>query len=114
MAIEESNYTKYRGKCKEFCEKEIEKDPSLTLVRGYFECPFWGRQQHWWCIKPNGEIVDPTIKQFPHNGIGGTYVEFDGNCTCEQCGKVMPEEATIFVGRYPVCSNRCGMRLVGL
>ena len=38
MSNEESDYMKYRGKCKEICEQEIVKNPSLTLVRGTYWC----------------------------------------------------------------------------
>jgi len=32
-----SDYEKYRGKCKEFSEALIKKDPTLRLVRGPFD-----------------------------------------------------------------------------
>lgn len=109
-----SDYQKYRGKCKEFCELEIKSNPELRLVRGHYFCPIWNRnEQHWWCVDKNGEIIDPTSKQFPSNGYG-TYEEFDGMCACEQCGKRIPEDEMILQGRYPVCSTKCALRLVGL
>lgn len=110
---QQENYIKYRGKCKEFCEKAILDDPSLRLVRGHYLCPFWGPQEHWWTERPDGTIFDPTVKQFPEPQLG-EYIEFNGICTCEQCGKEVKEEDAIMMGRYPVCSDRCARYLVGV
>jgi len=109
------NYRKYRGKCKELAELEVESNPNLRLVRGFYHCPWWGKQQHWWCVKPDGTIVDPTSKQFPSNGIG-EYEEFDGTVECDECGSKFAEEnvEAKFEGRYAFCSTSCLMRFVGL
>lgn len=113
---EESDYVKYRGKCREFCDELIKSDPTLILVRGYFHCVFDGKQPHWWCKKPDGTIVDPTIRQFTSKGIAGEYEEFDGNVECSECGKIIPEEEAQFDGNghYAYCSDKCHMRHVGL
>ena len=109
-----TDYEKYRGKCKEMCEELVIKDPSLRLVRGHYFCPVWNTEEaHWWCVDIDGNIVDPTAKQFGSKGLG-TYTEFDGNITCEECGKVVKEEEAIIMGNYAVCSNECAMSLVGL
>jgi len=100
--IAESDYIKYRGKCKEFCQREIEKDPSLTMVRGSYFDAFWGEQHHWWCVKPDGTILDPTKDQFPTKGQG-EYVPFDGFVVCEVCEKRIKEEDAQFAGRYAFC-----------
>lgn len=110
----ETNYSKYRGKCKELCEKAIKEDPTLTIVRGYYFEPLWDTEEpHWWTVKPDGTIYDPSVKQFPSIGAG-IYTEFDGNVICENCGKVTKEENSQHIGNYPVCSNTCAMRVVGL
>ena len=109
----ESNYKKYRGKCKEFVDEAVELDPSLKAVRGYYHCPLWGKQQHWWCVRGDGSIYDPTVKQFPSGGIG-EYEEFNGIITCAECGKEVREEMATFDGRYGFCSTACNMRFVGL
>lgn len=109
-----SDYSKYRGKCKELCAEAIQKDPSLRLVRGYYFCPIWNtEEQHWWTVKPDGTIHDPSAKQFPSKGCG-IYTEFDGTVTCEECGKKIKEEDCIMQGPYPVCSTLCACRLVGV
>jgi hypothetical protein len=107
------DYKKYRGKCREMSEALVAENPALTLVRGHYLCPFWGEQAHWWCKDAEGNIVDPTARQFPSKG-NGLYVEFDGFFTCENCGKRVAEEDAVPCGRYPTCSQRCAMRLVGL
>lgn len=107
------DYTKYRGKCKEMSEALIEADPSLTLVRGYYHCPFWGEQPHWWTKKPDGTIIDPTKNQFPSKGIG-EYVEFDGTVCCANCGKQMQEKEADIEGRYAFCSYTCHGQFVGV
>lgn len=109
-----SNYLKYRGKCKEFCQRAIEKDPSLRLVRGYYYCPVWDvEEQHWWTERPDGSIYDPTKKQFGSQGTG-TYREFDGTLPCAECGKIILEKHIVHMGHYQVCSTKCALRLVGL
>jgi hypothetical protein len=106
------DYTKYRGKCKEMSEALVASDPTLTLVRGFYICPIWGEQQHWWCKKPNGTVVDPTKDQFPSRGIG-TYVEFTGKINCSNCGKEINEEEADIEGRYAFCSYKCHGQFVG-
>jgi hypothetical protein len=109
-----SDYEKYRGKCKEMSEALVTEDSTLRLVRGHYWCPIWNTEEpHWWCVKEDGTIVDPTAKQFGSKGCG-EYTEFDGNITCEECGKQVLEEDAQFMGQHPVCSYSCGARLVGI
>lgn len=103
-----------RGKCKEMSEALVKADPSLRLVRGHYWCPIWNsNEQHWWCEDQAGNVVDPTKDQFPSAGMGD-YVEFNGMCCCEQCGKQIHEDDAIGCGNYPVCSVECGRALVGV
>ena len=60
---EQNDYMKYRGKCREMSEALVAENPELTLVRGFYHCPFWGVQGHWWCKTKTGEIIDPTKLQ---------------------------------------------------
>ncbi len=64
-----SDYLEFRGKCKELAEEAIRADPSLRLVRGFYHCPMWGKQAHWWAVKSDGTVVDPSVKQFPTAGV---------------------------------------------
>ena len=112
MNVEEE-YVKYRGKCKELSEDLVASDPTLVLVRGYYYCPIWGEQPHWWCKTSSGTIIDPTKDQFPSRGLG-EYVEFDGKVPCAECGKEMDEGDAYIHGNYAFCSSRCLCRFVGL
>lgn len=104
----------FAGKCKEMSEALVANDASLRLVRGYYECPIWGRREHWWAQRDDGSVIDPTVRQFPTCGVGAEYVEFDGTVTCEQCGTESSEEDAVTHGNYAFCSDRCLLRCVGL
>lgn len=109
-----TNYEKYRGRCKELSEELVKDNPSFTLVRGHYYEPMWNREEpHWWCVDENGTIHDPSKLQFPSAGCG-VYTEYSGFSDCEECGKSIPENEIIHMGRYTCCSSRCAKRLVGL
>jgi len=109
----QSDYLKYRGKCKELCEGLIKKDSSLRLVRGYYYCPMWGEQPHWWCENKNKKIIDPTRLQFPSKGLG-EYIEFNGMLQCAECGKEVAEKDADIAGNYAFCSYNCHGKFVGI
>lgn len=52
-----------RGKCHEATEKMVAAFPELRRTCGFVIAP-WGEDQHWWCVAPDGSIVDPTVEQF--------------------------------------------------
>ena len=108
-----SDYMKYRGKCKEYVDKALEEDSMLKAVRGHYYCPMWGKQAHWWCVKQDGTIYDPTVDQFPNPHVG-EYIPFDGIMSCDECGKIIKEEEADIDGNYAFCSLSCHMRFVGL
>ncbi len=110
--VPQGDYDKFRGQCKPMSEAAVAADPTLTLVRGHYICPFWGPQQHWWTKKPDGTIHDPTVLQFPSKGMG-EYVEFDGLCECSECGQKIREEDAHFDGRHPFCNSTCYGRFIG-
>ena len=110
----QSNYEKYRGKCKEFCDEAVKADSTLRLVRGNYWCPLSNKEEpHWWTVKDDGTIYDPTKLQFLSAGAG-TYTEFDGFVDCEECGEKVAEENIKFAGRHTLCSEKCRLRLYGL
>jgi len=109
----DEDYMRYRGKCKEMSEAAVAADPTLRLVRGHYHCPWWGKQPHWWTVRPDGTVYDPTARQFPSKGTGD-YVEFDGRVACSNCGKEGVEEDFSFESNYAFCSTACHMRFVGL
>ena len=102
-----TDYLTYRGKCKELAEAECTKDSALRLVRGFYHCPIWGKQAHWWAQGPDGVIVDPSVKQFPTKGVGAEYEEFDGNIECEYCRKPVSEKDAYFYAHHAYCSYEC-------
>lgn len=102
-----SDYLEFRGKCRELCEQAISADPSLTLIRGYYHCPVWGKQGHWWCERSDGTVFDPSVKQFPTKGAGATYEPFDGLHECEFCKKKVAEDKAYIVAPHLYCSYEC-------
>ena len=102
-----SEYLEFRGKCKELAEDACKKDATLTLVRGYYHCPVWGKQGHWWCVRDDGTIVDPSVRQFPTKGVGAEYEPFDGFHECEYCGKKVTEEKAYIYPPHLYCSYEC-------
>ena len=109
------NYS-LRGKCKEMSEAAVKADPSLTLVSGFYYEPFWDRkEEHWWCKKPDGTIVDPSAGQFPSGGDPSFYTEFTGEFDCSECGKSDHMDKMIHEGRYHFCKDtECYGRFVGV
>lgn len=103
--------TALRGKCKEVSEAACANDPTLALVRGWYDDPIWGSQEHWWCERHDGTIVDLTARQFPVPGITALYRRFEGVYPCAECGVDVPE-ANLVEGHC--CSGRCFGRMVGV
>jgi len=112
----EEGYLKFRGKCQELAQQAAREDPSLTVVRGFYSCPIWRREEpHWWTTREDGSIYDPSAMQFPSQGHG-LYTPFSGVVECHECGKEISEQEAIVCGNghYVVCSNRCYVSLVGI
>jgi len=109
-----TDYEKYRGKCKEMSEALIKENPELRLARGWYHCPIDGKEQHWWCEDKEGNVIDPTVKQFKTKGAAAYYEEYRGILECSECGKEIKEEEADIEGRYCFCSLKCHMRFVGL
>lgn len=108
-----SNYAKYRGKCKQFSEAAVAADPTLRLAKGWYVCPVWGREEHWWTVRADGSIFDPTKDQYPSRGQGN-YEEFAGFYDCAQCGKKVAEADAVADSRYVFCSYECNGKFVGV
>jgi hypothetical protein len=110
----ESDYLKFRGKCKEAVDELVSKNPKLRAVRGHYWCPIWNsNEQHWWCVDADGTIIDPTAKQFPSAGLG-EYTEFNGEVSCDECGCTGKEGDFSFESNYAFCSYICHGRFVGV
>lgn len=64
-----------RGKCAEATTEMVAAFPELRRAAGFAHVT-WGRDQHWWCVAPDGTIVDPTKEQFEF-GVVLQYEELD-------------------------------------
>lgn len=101
-----------RGKCEAMAKAAVEADPTLRLVRGWYHDLSWGRQEHWWTVRPDGTIHDPTSAQFPHGGITALYEEYQGVFPCQGCGADVREDDP---DRYDTCCTyTCYGRMVGV
>lgn len=81
--------------------------PELECVRGHYVCAVGGSIPHWWCVDPDGEIVDPTVAQFPTRW--GEYVPFTGPdpiCKCMNCGELVWDRE-----HSGACSPECAVEL---
>lgn len=102
-----------RGRCHELASDAVQLDPTLRLVRGWYRCPVWGDQQHWWAEREDGTIIDPTAAQFPSAGVG-RYIEYQGMLPCEQCGDAVAEDVAYLPGNgMAFCSLDCYGRCIG-
>ncbi len=96
-----------RGKCGEATTLMVEAFPELRRAAGFVHCG-WGRDQHFWCVDPDGEVIDPTAAQF--GGVIFQYEELDLNDPktrakvptgrCPNCGE------DTYSGRY-LCDENC-------
>ena len=97
------------GDCREVTEKMAAAFPELTRVRGHYYCTSWGERAHWWLTTPEGEIVDPTFRQFPSKG-NGVYVPWPEGAKeptgmCMECGE------PCYDGKF-ACSENCEVSLL--
>lgn len=106
------DYAAFRGRCKELSEAAVAADSTLTLVRGHYHCPYWGKQAHWWTVRADGSVYDPSVQQFPSLGIG-EYEPFNGWLECEQCGQSVAEADAYIDPPHVFCSGDCYARCVG-
>jgi hypothetical protein len=99
------------GHCIEATDQMVKEFPELKKVRGMISAHSKDKKrQHWWCIDPNENIIDPTNYQFSHIGTDFSYfpvdesknptwiccncgdVAYNYNSTCgDKCSKIMKE-----------------------
>lgn len=105
-----------RGKCAEATTLMIQDFPQLRRTGGFAHWAIPSRDihdQHWWCVTPEGIIVDPTAEQFEGSIVKVRYEELD--LTKEEdrlripIGKCMGCGEPTFQGGYAYnfCSERC-------
>ena len=100
------------GKCESVAKAMAAAFKDLKIVKGHYYCAIWGRRAHWWLVDSAGEIVDPTLRQFPSAAFAGPewYEELDESAPrptgiCMNCG------AECFDGEH-YCSDRCRSALI--
>lgn len=83
------------GICKQVTDDMVVAFPELTQVRGHAYVIPWGLRTHWWCVAPDGAIVDPTADQYPAMGVQRPmqYTPLDPDAEepigmCMECGEL--------------------------
>jgi hypothetical protein len=95
-----------RGRCREATEALCEAFPELKPVAGWAN-----NAEHWWCVAPDGTIIDPTVSQFTSPIL--TYVAWKpGDLIrvgrCMNCGEdIMERVETLRGDRKCICSDDC-------
>jgi hypothetical protein len=69
ISVNVPDYESAYGHCQEVCQNMLKIFPELILAKGFYEDPIIGDRQHWWLKTEKGEIIDPTVKQFPSMGM---------------------------------------------
>lgn len=94
-----------RGKCDDATTLMCQEFPELRRAAGFAHVT-WGREQHWWCVTSEGDIIDPTVSQYPGHMVD--YEELDlekdqeriPTGVCMDCGDDT-------YGGKTFCSDRC-------
>lgn len=95
--------------CDGFTERFVERFPELVRVPG-----FRNGLEHWWCVEPDGTIVDPTEAQFLSCGdpdveyspmSAGKYPYRMGRCP--EWGEYIYSDSKVEQGLGGFCSDRC-------
>ena len=93
-----------QNKCSEATASMVAHFPELRRERGFLG---GGLYQHWWCVAPGGEIVDPTVSQFREVPPSSDYVAYDVEIHGpEPTGKCMDCGAHVYDGKG-FCSDEC-------
>lgn len=92
------------GRCSEATLAMVKLFPELRRACGFYHCA-WGPRQHWWCVDAQGNIIDPTVTQFPP----GEYQELGENDPkpkgkCMNCGDYCYDDPV-------ACSPECKQEL---
>lgn len=94
------------GMCGTATRRMCEAFPELARVAGWLS----GRD-HWWCVTPDGSIVDPTRVQYDFDG--GDYRVFQPGDEvrvgkCMNCGEDIYRSVDCLEGaREIICSDEC-------
>jgi hypothetical protein len=107
-----ANQRLIRGRCASATTEMVETFPELKRVAGWVYGAKTAPTEHFWCVSPDGSIVDPSASQFAGEL---TYREFrpgDSVCVgrCMNCGDYIyaqVERLDNASHRQRVCSDAC-------
>jgi hypothetical protein len=106
------------GACSVATNKMVKAFPELVKVAGWCN-----GHEHYWCVAPDGTVVDPTARQFTDVLGSYRYPELHYRAwepgdkvrvgRCMNCGDDIYKEVQSLDGtRYCVCSDECHQQLV--
>lgn len=94
-----------RGVCADATQLMAAEFPELRRVAGFAHVS-WGRDQHWWCVAPDGTIVDPTVSQFPGRAVDYEELDLEKDQERIPTGVCMDCGDDTYGGKL-FCSTRC-------
>lgn len=96
--IAEQTQPVYR-RCEAATQEMVDAFPELRRVRGHY---FDGHHDHphWWCVAPDGSVIDPTAAQFSAIGFYEEWDKPEPTGKCPNCGGYVFDSGT-------VCSDQC-------
>ena len=97
-----ANVSDPHGRCFEWSVAMRARFPELRQAKGWYHELGGTSHCHWWCVAPDGTVVDPTRGQFMFFGDYEEITDPDRLPTgeCMNCG------GACFKGR-PVCCGSC-------
>lgn len=102
----EQSGTDLKNKCTKYSKEMAEIFPELRATSGWIVSKAGGKTEHWWTVDKDGNIYDPTVKQFSFEV--SHYEEYLGPHPigkCANCGDWVFETNSFCGGG--ACSEDC-------
>jgi len=99
------------GNCKSACYEIQDEFPELEVVAGWAITQSHGKQEHFWCVDVEGEIVDPTHDQWGEEIL--EYIVWNPGDEvavgkCQDCGVTIYKKVDTLDGiRETFCDEKC-------
>ena len=100
------------GHCQSYTLRMKDEFPELEVQIGWYHDSPWGLRGHWWLVSSDGEIVDPTARQFPSKGTGRYEFVKEADRPigkCANCGSFCYNGAPSEM----LCSEQCEIEFRG-